>query len=106
MARVQVLRETSSHGSTQGSSTWALQWCRYMHDNGQIQYGYRLVSKRASFDESAPEQSHGQPRIPSIDVIERVIRQARSEGWGDYDAERISSSAEEQWAQGPTRFGP
>jgi len=101
MARVQVLNETSWQGSPQSSATLWFQWCRYIHDDGQIQYGYRFVWKRLSFDDSAPHSPRGQARIPSIEVLERLVRQARSEGWGDYDAERISSSLEAHWAQGP-----
>jgi hypothetical protein len=101
MVRIQVLNETSWHDSVQIDSALWFQWCRYIHDDGQIQYGYRFTWRRDTSEGGAQLAPRSQARIPSIDVLERLVRQARSEGWGDYDAERISSSAETHWAQGP-----
>jgi hypothetical protein len=101
MTRVQVLNETSWTESAQTGATLWFQWCRYLYDDGQVQYGYRFTWKRALSESREQQPTSGQARIPSIDIHERLVRQARSEGWGDYDDQRISSSMEAHWAQGP-----
>ena len=101
MTRVQVLNETSGSGAVQPDLTLWFQWCRFLYDDGRIQYGYRFVWRQTSSEDGTQQAPAGQARIPSIEVMERLVRQARSEGWGDYDDERISSSMEAHWAQGP-----
>lgn len=101
MARVQVLNETSWHRPGQAESTLWFQWCRYLYDDGRVKYGYRFVWRRPTSEGGAQQSPRGQARIPSIEVLERLVRQAKIEGWGDFDDERISSSMEAHWAQGP-----
>lgn len=101
LARVQVLNETTTlHDSAKTDVTLWFQWCRYLYDDGQIQYGYRFIWKRPSSEGGAQQAARGQARIPSIEVLEQLVRQAKQEGWGDYDDDRISSSAEAHWARG------
>lgn len=103
MARVQVLNETTLHESAQADSTLWFQWCRYLFDDGQMQHGYRFIWRRPSAEGGAAQADRGQARIPSIDVVEQLVRQAKIEGWGDFDGDRISSSSEAHWARGLKR---
>lgn len=103
MARVQVLNETALRDPAQSGTTLFFQWCRYIHDDGQVEHGYRFISRRPSSEGIGQETSRGQARIPSVEVIERLVWQARREGWGDFDDDRISSSSEANWARGGRR---
>ena len=105
MARVQVLNETTLRDADQTGSTLWFQWCRYLYDDGQMQHGYRFIWRRPPSEGGAQQAARGQARIPSIVVLEQLVRQAKNEGWGDYDGDRISSSSEAHWAHGPRRTG-
>lgn len=103
MARVQVLNETTWHDLAQTDMALAFQWCRYLYDDGKVEHGYRFIWKRPSEGGAQQQAARGQARIPSIVVLEQLVRQAKNAGWGDYDDERISSSSEAHWAHGPRR---
>ena len=38
-----------------------------------------------------PQAARGQARIPSIEILEQLVGQAKKEGWGDYDGDGIGS---------------
>ena len=88
MARVQVVNETTDNASP-GSADWTLwfQWCRYFYDDGTMEYGYRFIWKRPQSEGGSLQAARGQARIPSIRVLEQLVAQARTGGWGDYDAD-------------------
>lgn len=77
--RVQVIHETFT-GETTREWRLAFQWCQYVYDNGESQYGYRFIWRRP---DGSLQPARGQARIPAIAVIEELTRNARNEGWGD-----------------------
>lgn len=87
MARVQVVNETPKGKP----DDWQLrlQWCRYMYDDGGMEHGYRFIWVRP---EGTLQAARGQARIPSRAVAEGLFKQARAEGWGDYDAAKIDAA--------------
>lgn len=87
MARVQVVNETPK-GPV---SDWQLrlQWCRYLYDDGSMQHGYRFIWVRP---EGTLQAARGQARIPSLKAAEDLFKQARAEGWGDYDADTVNAA--------------
>ena len=76
-SRVQVINEARLEES---ESTLCFHWCRYIHDNGELEYGYRFMWMRDG--NLVPHR--GQARIPSMRALEQLIAQAKREGWGDY----------------------
>jgi hypothetical protein len=92
MARVQVINQTTLN-TTPEPADWTLwfQWCRYIYDNGGMEYGYRFIWKRPQDDGGSLQAARGQARIPSITMLERLVGQARASGWGDYDANDYSA---------------
>lgn len=78
--RVQVINEATENTIGQ---EWALclQWCRYIYDNGEMERGYRFIYRRENGNIQA---ARGGARIPSLEIAERLIKKARTEGWGDY----------------------
>lgn len=82
MARVQIINQT---GKSMGDDGWKLelQWCRYLLDNGGMQYGYRFIWIRP---DGSLQAARGQARIPSINIALELIQQAKDAGWGNYDA--------------------
>jgi len=86
MARVQVVNQTPKEPV--GDWQLRLQWCRYMYDDGNMEHGYRFIWVRP---EGTLQAARGQARIPSRKVAEELFRQARADGWGDYDADDISN---------------
>ena len=77
VARVQVVREVDPGPP----DDWRLcfQQCRYIYDDGGLEEGYRFIWRR---DDGTLQPARGQARIPSISDAERLIAQARREGWG------------------------
>jgi hypothetical protein len=85
VVRVQIVKETCA----EIGDGWALcfQWCRYFFDEGNMLYGYRFIQRRPN---GGVHAVRGQTRIPSLEMIEGLTTVARNEGWGDYDAKRMS----------------
>lgn len=94
MARVQVLKETALPESDPDEWRLWFQWCRYLYDDGQIQHGYRFIWRRPSSEGGSLQAARGQARIPSIDVLEQLVAQAKNEGWGKHDGDSDSSEVE------------
>ena len=88
MARVQVFNETT-FPKTAHDDEWTLwfQWCRYVYDEGGTECGYRFIWKRPMSDGGSLQAARGQARLPNIALVEKLIAQAKEEGWGDYDAD-------------------
>jgi len=80
--RVQVINETV-RGFEEGGYTLCFQWCRYLYDNGGLEHGYRFIWRR---EDGSLQPARGQARIPSIEILEELVKTAKNEGWGDYDA--------------------
>jgi hypothetical protein len=91
MARVQVLNETEI--APYGEDNWVLcfQWCRYQYNDGTYQHGYRFIWRRPKEDGAALQAARGQARIPSISFLQRLVKQAKTAGWGDYDGDKRTS---------------
>lgn len=91
MARVQVINETTLDNSD--PSTWTLwfQWCRYLYDDGRMEYGYRFIWRWPKADGGSLQAARGQARIPSVDILEKLVAKAKSEGWGSYDADVLNA---------------
>jgi hypothetical protein len=87
MSRIQVINETSQ--TDPGNWELYLQWGRYIYDDGSMEHGYRFIWKRP---DGSLQPARGQARIPSLKVAQKLIEQAKSEGWGDYDAEVIDAT--------------
>lgn len=80
--RVQVLDEVSEPGP------WSLcfQWCRYLYGEGGMEYGYRFIWRKP---DGRLQPARGQARIPSVEVLYRLVDAARAAGWGDRDGEQM-----------------
>ena len=87
MARVQIINRT---GMAQGEHGWRLefQWCRYLLDDGGMQYGYRFIWIRP---DGSLQAARGQARIPKISDALLLIQQAKDAGWGDYDGNLMAA---------------
>lgn len=94
MARVQVLNETTLRDGDPSDWTLWFQWCRYLHDNGEVEYGYRCIWRRPESEGGSLQAARGQARIPSIAILERLIAQAKQEGWGHHDGDKETSEVE------------
>jgi hypothetical protein len=83
--RIQVVNETPS----KHDGTWQLrlQWCRYLHADGGMQYGYRFIWLRP---DGSLQATRGQARVPSFGTAQRLFDQAKSEGWGEFDGDKMS----------------
>jgi len=89
MARVQVLNETKSSENISLDDNWILnfQWCRYLYDDGEMEYGYRFIWRRPEKSGGGLQAARGQARIPSIPILEELVAKAKAEGWGNHDAD-------------------
>ena len=78
--RIQVINEASTN---YGENAWNLcfQWCLYVYEGGTSENGYRFIWRRPG---GSLQPARGQARIPSINVLERLVNVAKEEGWGDY----------------------
>ena len=90
MARVNVLREVR----TGDVGDWQLcfHWCRYLLDEGEIQYGYRFVWRRK--EDGSIQAARGQARIPNLSVAKDLMESAAKAGWGDRDGDELEAAAE------------
>jgi hypothetical protein len=58
----------------------AFQWCRYRYSDQPEENGYRFIWKRPGTGHL--QAARGQARIPSIDIAQSLISEARRTGWG------------------------
>ena len=98
MARVRVLREVRSGDATD----WHLcfQWCLYLYDEGEPQYGYRFVWRRPESEGGSLQAARGQARIPSIIRAQELLERATEEGWGDRDGDQMEIVTERLRGEG------
>lgn len=82
--RVQVIKEVMT-GDPKVANEWELylQWCLYVFDNGLSENGYRFIWRH----NGSLQPARGQARIPSLRQAMELMEMAKSEGWGDYDAD-------------------
>lgn len=85
-ARVQVINEVCE--GEEGSYQLCFQWCRYLYGGGGMQYGYRFIWRR---EDGSLQPARGQARIPSVEILMRLVQRAKDAGWGDYDADELES---------------
>jgi hypothetical protein len=85
MARVHVIEETTLDTDAEPDE-WTLwfQWCRYLYDGGEMEYGYRFIWKRPKSEGGSLQAARGQARIPSVDILEKLVAKARAKGWADH----------------------
>ena len=81
-ARVKVIHEVCP-GRGDGWAL-ALQWCRYEYEDGTSEKGYRFIWRRPGGN---LQPARGQARIPSLAHAEKLMKIARSEGWGQLDGD-------------------
>ncbi len=77
MARVQVINEVTD--GQKGEWVLCFQWCRYIYDDGSMQYGYRFIWRRP---EGSLQAARGQARLPSIEAAKKLMEMADKGGWG------------------------
>ena len=82
-ARVQVINETCTD---YGEDEWNLcfQWCQYIYEDGTNEHGYRFIWRRP---DGTLQPARGQARIPSIEILEKLVKKAKRQGWGDHEGE-------------------
>ena len=80
-ARVQVIHEAID--GDEGDWRLAFQWTLYVYDDGRSEHGYRYIWRRL---DGSLQPARGQARIPSMEVMERLIKKAKAEGWGNLSA--------------------
>jgi hypothetical protein len=95
MARVHVLKELRS--GHPGNSQLCLQWCRYEHNNNNMQYGYRFIWRA---ENDSLQAARGQARIPSIAEGKSLMDRALTAGWGDRDGDAMQTAAVELQKRG------
>jgi hypothetical protein len=81
--RVQVIEEVKASEigeKCQNKYDLCLQWCLYVYDDGTSENGYRFIWRRPN---GSLQPARGQARIPSLELAEKLIKEARSRGWGD-----------------------
>jgi hypothetical protein len=80
-ARVQVLDEIAYVEESIGKK-WVicLQWCRYIYDDGELEYGFRFIWRRP---DGSLQAARGQARIPDLNIVEDLVKRARVLGWGN-----------------------
>lgn len=78
-SKVQVVHEVQKNNFSHGG-VLCFQWCRYVHDNGTLEEGYRFIWRNS---EGKMLAHRGQARIPSIEVALKLIQEAKNEGWGN-----------------------
>jgi 3-hydroxyisobutyrate dehydrogenase-like beta-hydroxyacid dehydrogenase len=83
--RIQVVNETPRQHD--GKWQLRLQWCRYLHADGSMQYGYRFIWLRP---DGSLQATRGQARLPSFAAAERLFAAAKAEGWGDQDGDAMA----------------
>ena len=83
-ARVQIINEAIS--GDEGDWRLCFHWCRYLHDDGNIELGYRFIWRRP---DGSLQAARGQARIPTIAAARALMDQAIMEGWGDYDGDKL-----------------
>lgn len=81
-ARVQILNEIDPGPPTE--SRLCFHRVRYVYDDGDLHEGYRFIWRRP---DGSLQAARGQARIPSIQMAQRMMKQAEDEGWGHYDAD-------------------
>ena len=86
--RVQIINETCGN-TAPGDWRLCFQWCRYIYDDGSIQHGYRFIWRHPN---NNLQPARGQARIPSIAELNELVEIAKSEGWGDYDANKLDAN--------------
>ena len=89
MGRVQIVRETRA--GKPGDWELCFQWCRYVPDDGDTEYGYRFIWRTPTGNYEA---TRGQALLPSIDEAKRLMDHAEAQGWGDRNGEAITKAAE------------
>jgi hypothetical protein len=90
MARVNVLREVRS--GDVGEWQLCFHWCRYVLDDGAVQYGYRFVWRRK--EDGSIQAARGQARIPSFAWAKELMDSAANAGWGNRDGDKLEDAAE------------
>jgi hypothetical protein len=81
---VQIINEAIS--GDEGEWNLCFQWCRYIHGDGEIEFGYRFIWR---WPEGKLQPARGQARIPSIAQAKALMDQASAEGWGDHDGDAL-----------------
>jgi hypothetical protein len=90
MARVHVLREVRQ--GDVGEWQLCFHWCRYVLDDGLVQYGYRFVWRRK--EDGSIQAARGQARIPSYRCAKELMDEAATAGWGDRDGDKLEGAAD------------
>lgn len=54
------------------------QWCQYLYDNGENEYGYRFIWRD---ENNKLKPQRGQARIPSLTEMQNLLDEAKSDGW-------------------------
>ncbi len=78
-ARVQVIHEVPKV-MNESNPTLCFQWCQYIYEDGTSEHGYRFIWRR---ENGHLQPARGQARIPRIEVIEKLVAQAKRDGWGN-----------------------
>lgn len=83
--RVQIINEVKTDDPTVTNKyELCFQWCLYVYDNGSSENGYRFIWRRP---DGSLQPARGQARIRSIKQAMDLMEMAKTEGWGDYDAD-------------------
>ena len=83
LAGIQVINELcTDHG--EGEWNLCFQWCQYVYDDATNEPGYQSIWRRP---DGSLQPARGQPRIPSVAVLEGLVAAPEREGWGDLAAE-------------------
>lgn len=81
-----VLEEVS-HGPYQSGERLCLQWVRYAHADGGMEYGFRFIWR----DTTNKLKAHrGQARIPTLKIAQALIEEAKALGWGTRNGDQVT----------------
>jgi hypothetical protein len=87
MARVQVVNRIDL--GDRSSHHVELQWCRYLYDDGTMEHGYRFIWVDP---DGRLRPQRGQARLPSLELATDLMKRAKAEGWGDYNADMMGTT--------------
>jgi len=86
MARAKIKNEVKLSEIEKEPFDWESNWdlclqlVLYVYDDQEEEYGYRFIYRKPGGN---LQPARGGARIPSLEVAEKLIQEARNRGWGN-----------------------
>lgn len=82
-ANIEIIHETTLKDDDPTEWTLWYQWCQYNYSNGTTQHGYRFMWRTPREDGGKLQPARGQARIPSSNMIIKLVANSMAAGWGN-----------------------